>query len=156
MKGAVLAGLALPIAVGLDDGLLKHLVHRTYLGQLAYPSGHTTAIVTLAASAAVLYLGPRRPASPGPLRLAIPVIGCLLAVAVAVGVIGLQWHYFTDTVGGAAVGIAAVCGIALGLDLASDYIRRPGTKPSGGTGVPAPPLARGSESGQHADEPRPH
>jgi membrane-associated phospholipid phosphatase len=155
-KGAVLAGLALPIAVGLDDGLLKHLFHRTYLGQLTYPSGHTTAAVTIAASAAMLFLGPMRPAMPRPLRLAIPAIGCLLVVAVAIGVIGLQWHYFTDTVGGAAVGIGAVFGVALGLDLASAYIRRTSAKPSGGTGVPVPPLASGSESGQYAEEPRPY
>jgi membrane-associated phospholipid phosphatase len=149
-KGAVLAGLALPLAVGLDDGVLKHLVHRTYLGQLTYPSGHTTAIVTIGASAAVLFLGPQRPARAAALRLAIPAIACLLAVAVAVGVIGLQWHYFTDTVAGAAVSIGTVCGVALGLDLAFAYM------PSGGTGLPVPPLARGSESGQHGDEPRPH
>lgn len=154
-KGAVLSGLALPIAVGLDDGLLKHLVHRTYLGQLTYPSGHTTAIVTLAASAAVLFLGQLRPAGPGPLHLAIPAIGCLLAVAVAVGVIGLQWHYFTDTVAGAAVGIGAVCGVALVLDQASADSRRRSTKTSGGTGVPAPPLARGSEPREYGDESRP-
>jgi membrane-associated phospholipid phosphatase len=145
-----LAGLALPIAVGLDDGVLKHLVHRTYLGQLTYPSGHTTAIVAIGASAAVLFLGPQRPAMAAPLRVLIPAIGCLLAVAVAVGVIGLQWHNFTDTVAGAAVGIGTVCGIALVLDLTFAYM------PSGGTGVPAPPLARGSESGQHGDELRPH
>jgi len=36
---------------------------------------------------------------------------------VAVGVIGLKWHYFTDTVAGAAVGIGTVCGLALFLDL---------------------------------------
>jgi hypothetical protein len=36
---------------------------------------------------------------------------------VAVGVIGLKWHYFTDTVAGAAVGIGTVCGLALLLDL---------------------------------------
>jgi len=162
-KGAVLAALALPIAVGLDDGVLKHLVHRTYLGQLTYPSGHTTAIVAIGASAAVLFIGPQRPARAAALRLAIPAIGCLLAVAVAVGVIGLQWHYFTDTVAGAAVGIGTVCGIALGLDLAFAYIRRTSTgtartpdMPSGGPGCPAPPLASGSESGQHGDELRPH
>jgi membrane-associated phospholipid phosphatase len=126
-KGAVLAAVALPIAVGLDDGVLKHLFDRTYLGQLTYPSGHTTAIVTLAASAAVVSLGPLRPARAGPLRLVIPAIGCLLGVAVAVGVIGLQWHYFTDTVAGAAVGIGAVCGLSLTLDLASAYIDRTST-----------------------------
>jgi membrane-associated phospholipid phosphatase len=36
---------------------------------------------------------------------------------VAIGVIGLRWHYFTDTVAGAAVGIGTVCGLALLLDL---------------------------------------
>jgi len=36
---------------------------------------------------------------------------------VAIGVIGLRFHYFTDTVAGAAVGIGTVCGLALLLDL---------------------------------------
>jgi membrane-associated phospholipid phosphatase len=117
LNGAILAAVALPVAVVLDDGLLKHLFHRTYLGQLTYPSGHTTAIFTLAATAAVLCLGPLRPARARALRVVIPVIGCLLGLAVAAGVIGLQWHYFTDTVGGAAVGIGVACGLALALDL---------------------------------------
>jgi membrane-associated phospholipid phosphatase len=153
--GALLAAVALPAATGLDDGVLKHLVHRTYLGQLSYPSGHTTAIFALAATVAVVTLGPLRPARAGTLRLLIPAIGCLLGAAVAVGVIGLQWHYFTDTVAGAAVGIGAVCGVALGLDLATGYIRRTSKMASGGAGVPAPPLARGSVLGQCGDEPRP-
>ena len=116
-NGAVLAALALPTAVGLDDALLKHLFHRTYLGQLTYPSGHTTAIFTLATATAVILLGPLRPVKARPLRVVIPATACALGVLVAVGVIGLQWHYFTDTVGGAAVGIAVVCGLALVLDL---------------------------------------
>ena len=116
-NGAVLAAVALPAAVGLDDGLLKHLFHRTYLGQLTYPSGHTTAIFTLACAVFVVFLGPLRLAKAGPLRIVIPAIAGLLGVAVAVGVIGLQWHYFTDTVAGAAVGIGAVCGLSLILDL---------------------------------------
>jgi undecaprenyl-diphosphatase len=116
-NGAVLAALALPAAVGLDDALLKHLVHRTYLGLLAYPSGHTTAIFALAATTAVVLLGPLRPPRARLLRVLVFAITCVLGVLVAVGVIGLQWHYFTDTVGGAAVGIAAVCGLALVLDL---------------------------------------
>ena len=116
-NGAVLAAVAMPAAVGLDDGLLKHLVHRTYLGLLTYPSGHTTAVVTLAATVAVILLGPLRPARAGPLRVVIPATAGVLGALVAVGVIGLQWHYFTDTVAGAAVGIAVVCGLALVLDL---------------------------------------
>jgi len=116
-NGAVLAALALPAAVGLDDALLKHLFHRTYLGQLAYPSGHTTAIFTLATASAVVLLGPLRPVKTGPVRVVVPAIAGALGVLVAVGVIGLQWHYFTDTVAGAAVGIAVGCGLALLLDM---------------------------------------
>jgi membrane-associated phospholipid phosphatase len=116
-NGAVLAALALPAAVGLDDAVLKHLFHRTYLGQLAYPSGHTTAIFTLATVTAMVLLGQMRPVRARPLRVAVMAIAFVLGVFVAVGVIGLQWHYFTDTVAGAAVGIAVVCGLALVLDL---------------------------------------
>jgi membrane-associated phospholipid phosphatase len=46
-------------------------------------------------------------------------------------VIGLRWHYFTDTVAGAAVGIGTVCALALVLDLPTRQ-RRPSV-----TGVPA-------------------
>jgi len=34
---------------------------------------------------------------------------------------GLRWHYFTDTVAGAAVGIGTVCGLALILDLPAGW-----------------------------------
>jgi len=38
-------------------------------------------------------------------------------MAVVVGVIAVRFHYFTDTVAGAAVGTGTVCGLALALDL---------------------------------------
>jgi membrane-associated phospholipid phosphatase len=116
-NGAILAAVGLLAAAGLNDGLLKHLVHRTYLGVLSYPSGHTAAIFALATAVAVLCIGSPQPATTGPLRLAIPALACLVGIAVAVGVIALQWHYFTDTVAGAALGIAVICGLALILDL---------------------------------------
>jgi membrane-associated phospholipid phosphatase len=47
----------------------------------------------------------------------IPAAACVLGAVVAVALIGLRWHYFTDTVAGAAVGIGTVCGFALILDL---------------------------------------
>jgi membrane-associated phospholipid phosphatase len=116
LNGAVLAAVAVPVAVGLNDGLLKHLVHRTYLGVLTYPSGHTTTMFALAATVTVLLIPPK-PAKAGPLRLLIPAGSCLLGGVVAVGVIGLKWHYFTDTLAGAALGIGTVCGLSLLLDL---------------------------------------
>jgi membrane-associated phospholipid phosphatase len=130
INGAVLAAAAVPAAVGLNDGLLKHLVDRTYLGVLSYPSGHTATMFALAATVTVLLIPPS-PAKAGPLRLLIPVAACVLGSVVAVGVIGLRWHYFTDTVAGAAVGIGTVCALALVLDLPTRQ-RRPSV-----TGVPA-------------------
>jgi len=117
LNGAVLAAAAVLAAVGLTDGLLKHLFHRTYLGVLSYPSGHTTAMFALAAVVTVLLLLPPRPASAAALRAVIPAAACVLGGVVAIAVIGLRWHYFTDTVAGAAVGIGTVCGLALILDL---------------------------------------
>jgi membrane-associated phospholipid phosphatase len=117
LNGAILAAAAVPAAVGLNDGLFKPLVHRTYLGVLTYPSGHTATVFALAATVAVLLLVPPPSARAAAWRMLIPVAVCVLGAVVAVGVIGLRWHYFTDTVAGATVGIGTVCGLALLLDL---------------------------------------
>jgi membrane-associated phospholipid phosphatase len=122
LNGALLAAAAVPVAVGLDEALLKPLVHRTYWGNEVYPSGHTTAVFTLAATLTVLLLVPPRPAKATAVKAAaprvlIPAAACALGLVVAIAVIGLQWHYFTDTVAGAAVAIGTVCGLALLLDL---------------------------------------
>jgi membrane-associated phospholipid phosphatase len=112
LAGAVLAAVAVPVAIGLNEVLLKPLVHRTYLGQITYPSGHTATTFALAATVTLLLLGTRRP-----LRILIPAVAFVLGCVVAIAVIGLRWHYFTETVAGAAVGIGTVCGLALVLDL---------------------------------------
>ena len=117
LNGAALAAAAVPVAVGLDEALLKPLVHRTYWGNVVYPSGHTTAVFALAATVTVLLLVPPQPARAAALRVLIPAAACVLGVVVAVAVIGMHWHYFTDTVAGAAVAIGTVCGLALLLDL---------------------------------------
>ena len=113
----MLAAAAVPVTIGLNDGLLKPLVHRTYLGFLTYPSGHTSAVFALAATVTVLLVVPPRPARGGALRILIPAATYAVGVVVAIAVIGLRWHYFTDTVAGAAVGIGTICGLALILDL---------------------------------------
>jgi membrane-associated phospholipid phosphatase len=133
LNGAVLAAAAVPAAVGLNDGLFKPLVHRTYLGVLSYPSGHTATVFALAATVAVLLLVPPWPGHARALRVLVPVAVCVLGVVVAIGVIALRWHYFTDTVAGAAVGTGTVCGLALLLDHAAPRRwltgRRPSTAP---------------------------
>jgi membrane-associated phospholipid phosphatase len=119
LNGAVLAAAAVPAAAGLNDGLLKPVVHRTYAGVLTYPSGHTATMFALAATVAVLLATPLQPARAGVWRVLVAGAACALGGVVALGVIGLLWHYFTDTVAGAAVGIGTVCGLALLLDLSA-------------------------------------
>ena len=115
-NGAVLAVVAVPAATGLCEALLKPLVHRTYLGQVTYPSGHTATVFALAATVVVLLLAPR-PAGARVPRMLISAVACVVGLLVGIAVIGLRFHYFTDTVAGAAVGIGTVCGLALLLDI---------------------------------------
>ena len=117
LNGALLAVVYALVAIGLTEALLKPLIHRTYLGSLVYPSGHTTAVFTLAATVTVLLLIPPQPARAGALRVLIPAAAFVLGIVVVIALIGLRWHYFTDTVAGAAVGIGTVCGLTLVLDL---------------------------------------
>ena len=117
LNGAILAAAAVPAAVGVNDGLCKPLFHRTYLGVLSYPSGHAATVFALAATLAVLLNLPPRPEGARAVRIVVPAAACVLGGVVAVGVIALRWHYFTDTVAGAAVGIGTVCALALVLDL---------------------------------------
>ena len=124
---ALLAAAAVPAAVGVNDGLCKPLFHRTYLGVLSYPSGHTATMFALATTLAVLLAVPLRSVTARAFRIAILAAACALGSVVAVGVIGLRWHYFTDTVAGAAVGIGTVCALALVLDLPTRRRRPSGT-----------------------------
>jgi membrane-associated phospholipid phosphatase len=117
LNGAVLAATAVPVAVGLNDGLLKPLVHRTNYAGVVFPSGHTTAMFALAATVTVLLLASPRPGVAGMPRILIPAAACVLGCVVAIAVVGLRWHYFTDTLAGAAVGTGTVCGLAILLDL---------------------------------------
>jgi len=116
-NGAVLAALAVPAVAALNDGLLKHLFHRTYLGLLSYPSGHTATMSALATTLTVLLIIPPHPGRASVLRRLISAAACLLTIVVALGVIGLRWHYLTDTLAGAAEGVATVGTLVLLLDL---------------------------------------
>src|ERR1700744_2002814 len=132
LDGAGLAVTAVPVATGLDDALLKHLFHRTYLGQIAFPSGHTGSAMALTATLAVLLLVPPQQAKTRTARVTLVAVACVVTAVVATAVIGLRWHYFTDCVAGAAVGIGTVLALALLLDLLAGVIGRA----AGGAGVP--------------------
>ncbi len=116
-NGAVLAVVAVPVAIELTERVLKPLLGRTKLGFLSYPSGHATSMFALAAVLAVLMLNPPGRAWRRVLRLMIPAAAVVLACVVSTAMIALGFHYFTDTIAGAAVGAGTVVATALVLDL---------------------------------------
>lgn len=115
-RGALLVAVAIPAAGALTEYLLKPLFDRTLDGHLEFPSGHSTGAFAMAAVCVVLLLGPLRPPLPDTLRKFLAVAVALTAVSVAVAVVALDFHYFTDTVAGAAVGTGVVLATALLLD----------------------------------------
>jgi len=117
INGAVLALLAVPVSDGLDDAVLKPLFGRTDLGQLTYPSGHTTAVFAMTTTVAILLLVPPQQSRTRMLRVLLVLGAVAVSVIVAVAVIALEWHYFTDTIGGAAVAIGTVSALAIIIDL---------------------------------------
>ena len=126
--GAVLAAVAVPVATGLTEYVLKPYVGKA-IGQ-AFPSGHATSMFALAAICAVLLVHPPRRQVPAAIRLLLVFMALLLAAAVAAAMIAIGAHQFTDAVGGAAVGTAVVLACALTLDLvASRLPREPAAPP---------------------------
>jgi membrane-associated phospholipid phosphatase len=117
-EGAVLVAISVPLAAAVTELVLKPLIGGTSWGN-PFPSGHVTNVVALATALTVLLArAPRR------LRLVLACIAFLVAGATAVGVIGAQMHHFSDTIGGAAVGLGTVLATALVLDLLFSARRR--------------------------------
>lgn len=136
-RGAVLVAAAVPAAAALTEFLLKPLTGRTMAGALSYPSGHATSVFALATACAILLVNPPRPLLAPAARLSLALAALLAAAAVSAAVVGLGFHYFTDTVGGAAVGIATVLLTALVLDMIGAPRRRE---------APGDPLAEENKS----------
>lgn len=125
-RGAALLALSVPAAAVITERLLKPLVGRTALGFLSFPSGHATGTFALATAITVLLAG--APAPPRAVRLAAAMIAFAIASVVAAAMIALGFHYFTDAVAGAAVGIGTVLATALLIDLAVQAWRRSGAR----------------------------
>jgi len=115
-RGALFVLIAVPAAEVAGEYVLKPLIDRTLEGDLVFPSGHTTGVAVLAAVIAVLLAGPLRPPWPAAVRLLLVLAAFLAAGVTAVAMIGMGAHYFTDTVGGAAVAVGIVLATALALD----------------------------------------
>lgn len=115
-SGAVLAAVAVPVASGLTEFVLKPAVGRTLFHALTFPSGHATSMFALAGTCAVLLLRSPGGQVPGVARLLLALLAMLLASAVAAAMVAIGAHYFTDAVAGAATGIGVVLACALILD----------------------------------------
>jgi membrane-associated phospholipid phosphatase len=117
VNGAVLAVVSGILVAVLTEYVVKPLVHRTLTGFLVYPSGHTASAFTEVTVITVLLLNPPRAKARSWLTIAVAVATGLVGCLVAAAMISLQFHYFTDAIGGAAFAIAIVLGIAFGLDI---------------------------------------
>lgn len=102
-------------AVLVTELLLKPMVGRTRYGQLAFPSGHTTGPAAVATVVLVLFLGGAWLTSPM-VKAMLTLLGFGVSVAVSVALVGRNWHYATDTLGGICVAVASVLVVALVID----------------------------------------
>jgi membrane-associated phospholipid phosphatase len=122
-SGAILAVIAEPAAVCLTEYVLKPAIGRVAEGWLSFPSGHATSMFGLAAICTVLLTGPDR-GLPRALRWLLILAAFAVAAAVAAAMVAIGAHYFTDVIGGAAVGIGVVLACALTLDLIASRVPR--------------------------------
>jgi membrane-associated phospholipid phosphatase len=118
LQGAVLTIVSALLASGVAELVLKPLVHRTLGTFVVYPSGHTCRAFALATIIVVLLLSPPKRTIRPAVKIAVAALLFLGGCAVAVAVICLDFHYFTDTIGGAALGAGVVIATAFVLDTA--------------------------------------
>src|SRR4051794_22032430 len=89
------------VATGASTQALKHLLPRPrfeawlgadQVGPMSWPSGHSTAAMTLALCAVLV--------APAALRPVVAVLGGAFAAAVGYAVLVLGWHFPSDVLGG--------------------------------------------------------
>jgi membrane-associated phospholipid phosphatase len=118
LSGAVLAAVSALAVAGLIEFVLKHVVHETLNGDLVYPSGHTASVFAAATVITVLLLNPSRRVPRPAVTITVTAILALVSCLVGAAMISLNYHYFTDTIGGAAFAIAVVIAVTFLLDTA--------------------------------------
>jgi membrane-associated phospholipid phosphatase len=116
IRGLLLVVIAVPLAGGLTEYLLKPLFDRTLTGFLSFPSGHVAAASAVATTAAILLTGRSGPPLYPAVRWLVRLVAVAIVLSVAAAVVIVHYHYFTDTIGGACVGTGTVLAAALLLD----------------------------------------
>ena len=121
-RGRQRIAMAIPLlllATGASTQVLKVVLDQGTLKPGSFPSGHATAVLTLALCAAL--------AAPPRLRPTVIVAGAGLAAAVSYAIVSLGWHSPSDILGGFLVA-ATLTGIA-GVVLLRGEERRGETPP---------------------------
>jgi undecaprenyl-diphosphatase len=96
-----LACVAGPLLCAVSvEYVFKPLVGRHFEGVLTYPSGSTADVAAVATAWTLAVPGRWRPLLAG--------IGALVVGAMVVAVIGLRWHYPSDTLAGVVLGVGVV------------------------------------------------
>jgi membrane-associated phospholipid phosphatase len=113
-RGAVMMTTGVILGSALSELVLKPIVHRTRYGSLSYPSGHATAAFAVATAIIILLVRPPGTRMPVSMRVVMALLTAGIADAISVGLTGI--HYFTDTIGGAGVGISVTLLVTLLLD----------------------------------------
>jgi membrane-associated phospholipid phosphatase len=142
-RGLAVAVLAPGAAMIMTSLVLKPIIARTRGHELAFPSGHTTAVASIAATAAILVLGTPTLT----MRVRRWLVAALAAVVAVVGVclVGRGIHYPTDVLGALGVVAAVVPPIAVVVDAFAEV------GDDGGTG--AGTAGGGPLVGRRGDEP---
>jgi membrane-associated phospholipid phosphatase len=99
---AIACATAPVIAVLIVQEIAKPLVdrHSVLTGSLSYPSGTVAAVAALATALSMVI--------PAKARLPVALLGLAAIGGTGAAVIVLRWHYPTDALGGAAVGVGSV------------------------------------------------
>ncbi len=113
-RGLAFALVAPAAAMITTSLVLKPIVGRTRGHELSFPSGHTTAVAGMAATAVILVLGTSALAPT--VRRVVSIALGVLVVVVGVCLVGRGYHYPTDVVGAVGVVLALVPPAALVVD----------------------------------------
>jgi membrane-associated phospholipid phosphatase len=104
----------------LVESVAKPLFDRRMDGDLSYPSGHTAVAVSLLTVAA-LYLAAGRAR---PVQWIVLGLWLSLTTSVAVGLVAMDYHYPTDTLGGVCLAVGIVLPSAVLADLLASVRQR--------------------------------
>ncbi|MET0233089.1 MAG: phosphatase PAP2 family protein [Kibdelosporangium sp.] len=122
---AILAVAGPLVTVTLTSAVLKPLFGRTINnGSLAFPSGHTSGLVAVLTVLVIAVVSGARPPWRKSLTTLAIVGAGLVAVVGATALVGMKYHYVTDTVGGACMAVGVVLLAALTIDWMADRRRQ--------------------------------